>query len=152
MFCCASSVWCVVCGPLARAPAAPVQPIERASVLAVPLLRPRVSDVHRAIYVDKRAALDGYITSNATVPTATPEGEYLLRVEQIALHLAQKANGAQFYLSCSQVKITGGGSGTPGPLVALPGAYKTNDPGILVDLGKIAPGAYQPPGPAVWTG
>lgn len=66
--------------------------------------------------------------------------------------MAMQANKAQFYLSCSQVKITGGGSGSPGPLAAFPGAYKSTDPGILVNLGAIAPDAYQPPGPAVWTG
>jgi hypothetical protein len=91
-----------------------------------------------------------YATVNATIPSDTPDGEYLLRVEHIALHMAMQANKAQFYLSCSQIKITGGGNGTPGPLVALPGAYKTNDPGILVNLGAIQPNGYQPPGPAVW--
>ncbi|KAF2177465.1 lytic polysaccharide monooxygenase [Zopfia rhizophila CBS 207.26] len=93
-----------------------------------------------------------YKTTNATIPKSTPDGEYLLRVEHIALHMAMQPNKAQFYLSCSQIKITGGGSGTPGPLVALPGAYKTNDPGILVNLQNIQPSAYIPPGPAVWSG
>ncbi|KAI0150082.1 lytic polysaccharide monooxygenase [Hypoxylon sp. NC0597] len=93
-----------------------------------------------------------YVLTNATIPAATPDGEYLLRVEQIALHLANKPNGAQFYLACTQIKITGGGSGTPGPLVALPGAYKSDDPGILVNLGTIKPDSYVPPGPAVWSG
>jgi hypothetical protein len=73
-----------------------------------------------------------------------------LRVEQIALHMAMQANRAQFYLSCSQIQITGGGNGTPGPLVALPGAYQSNDPGIHINA--IQPEAYRPPGPAVWTG
>ncbi|KAK0651120.1 glycoside hydrolase [Cercophora newfieldiana] len=91
-----------------------------------------------------------YQTVNATIPADTPDGEYLLRVEHIALHMAMQANKAQFYLSCSQIKITGGGSGKPAPLVSLPGAYKTNDPGILVNLGAIQANAYQPPGPAVW--
>lgn len=63
---------------------------------------------------------DEYKTTNATIPKSTPDGEYLLRVEHIALHMAMQANKAQFYLSCSQIKITGGGSGTPGPLVSLP--------------------------------
>jgi hypothetical protein len=101
-----------------------------------------------------RRPVDEYKTPNATVPKTTPDGEYLLRVEHIALHMAMQANKAQFYLSCTQVRITGGGSGTPGPLVALPGAYKSNDPGILVNLNSIqnAPETYQPPGPAVWTG
>ncbi|KAI4867661.1 glycoside hydrolase family 61 protein [Hypoxylon rubiginosum] len=93
-----------------------------------------------------------YITDNTTIPAATPNGEYLLRVEHIALHQAMQAGGAQFYLACTQIKITGGGSGTPGPLVALPGAYKANDPGIQVNLGAIQPNAYIPPGPAVWSG
>jgi hypothetical protein len=64
--------------------------------------------------------------------------------------MAMQANKAQFYISCSQIKITGGGSGTPGPLVSLPGAYKSNDPGILVNLGAIQPTAYTTPGPPVW--
>ncbi|KAF2204329.1 glycoside hydrolase family 61 protein [Delitschia confertaspora ATCC 74209] len=93
-----------------------------------------------------------YKTTNTTIPAATPSGEYLLRVEQIALHLASKANGAQFYLSCSQIKITGGGNGTPGPLVSLPGAYKSTDPGILVNLGAIKPEEYKAPGPGIWSG
>ncbi|CAI6338407.1 unnamed protein product [Periconia digitata] len=99
-------------------------------------------------------AQNEYKTANATIPAATPDGEYLLRVEHIALHMAMQANKAQFYLACTQVKITGGGSGSPGPLVSLPGAYKSTDPGILVDLNKIAqaPDTYQPPGPAVWKG
>ncbi|RYO82381.1 hypothetical protein DL766_004739 [Monosporascus sp. MC13-8B] len=95
---------------------------------------------------------DEYETTPAVIPRSTPDGEYLLRVEQIALHMAMRANGAQFYLACSQIRITGGGSGTPGPLVSLPGAYSTNDPGILVDLSRLQPEQYVPPGPAVWTG
>lgn len=96
-------------------------------------------------------SLDTYETVDVTIPADTPDGEYLLRVEQIALHLAQTAGGAQFYLACSQIQVTGGGSGTPSPLVALPGAYSSSDPGILVDLNAISPDEYQPPGPEVWS-
>ncbi len=95
---------------------------------------------------------DTYQTVNATIPPSLPDGEYLLRVEQIALHMAMQANKAQFYISCSQIRVTGGGGGTPSPMVALPGAYKSNDPGILVNLNAIQPDAYKPPGPAVWSG
>jgi len=94
---------------------------------------------------------DGYTTTNATIPDDTPTGEYLLRVEQIALHMASTPNQAQFYISCSQIEITGDGGGTPGPLVALPGAYKSNDPGILVNLYSMQPNSYKPPGPQPWT-
>ncbi|KAK4038886.1 glycoside hydrolase [Parachaetomium inaequale] len=95
---------------------------------------------------------NAYTTTNTTIPASTPNGEYLLRVEQIALHMASQPNKAQFYIACSQIEITGGGNGTPGPLVALPGAYKTNDPGILVNLYSMQPNEYKPPGPAVWSG
>ena len=87
-----------------------------------------------------------------TIPANTPDGEYLLRVEQIALHMAMQPNKAQFYIACSQIQITGGGNGNPGPMVAFPGAYKSNDPGILVNLNGLSPDAYKPPGPQVWSG
>lgn len=44
-------------------------------------------------------------------------------MENIAVHAASTYGGAQFYLSCGQVEITGGGNGTPGPLVSIPGVY-----------------------------
>ena len=94
-------------------------------------------------------APDEYTTVNATIPTDTPSGDYLLRVEQIALHVPNKP---QIYLACSQVKITGGSSGTPGPLVALPGAYKNNDPAIFLNLASVTAGSYVGPGPTVWSG
>ena len=37
----------------------------------------------------------------ATIPTSVPSGEYLLRVEHIALHSAAGLNGAQLYMSCA---------------------------------------------------
>lgn len=48
---------------------------------------------------------------------------YLVRIESIALHQASNSGGAQFYISCGQVNVVDGGSGTPGPLVAIPGVY-----------------------------
>jgi hypothetical protein len=35
-----------------------------------------------------------------TIPKSTPSGEYLVRVEHIALHSAGSTGGAQFYISC----------------------------------------------------
>ncbi|KAN0119943.1 glycoside hydrolase family 61 protein [Hyaloscypha variabilis] len=89
---------------------------------------------------------------NFKIPAATPPGEYLLRVEHIALHNANQLNGAQFYISCAQVTITGNGAGTPGPLVAFPGAYKNTDPGIHYNINPPVKNDYEPPGPAIWTG
>ncbi|KAI1140181.1 glycoside hydrolase family 61 protein [Hypoxylon sp. FL0543] len=88
---------------------------------------------------------------NTTIPAAVPSGKYLVRVESIALHQAQSVGGAQMYLSCAQVEVTGGGSGTPAPLVAFPGAYKATDPGLMWSYYPI-PTSYTAPGPAVWEG
>lgn len=87
-----------------------------------------------------------------TIPAATPSGQYLIRFEQIGLHVASSTNGAQFYLSCGQINVTGGGSGTPSPLVAFPGAYSNTDPGLLINIYNPAITSYTFPGPAVWTG
>lgn len=85
------------------------------------------------------------------IPRTIPSGKYLVRVESIALHQASSPGGAQIYLSCAQVNISGGGSGTPGPLVAFPGAYKANDPGLIWSYYPVKT-SYTAPGPAVWTG
>lgn len=34
------------------------------------------------------------------IPSDIPAGDYLMRAEVIALHVASSAGGAQFYLSC----------------------------------------------------
>ncbi|KAK4183156.1 glycoside hydrolase family 61 protein-like protein [Podospora australis] len=85
-----------------------------------------------------------------TVPKNVPNGKYLVRVESIALHQAQSAGGAQIYLSCAQVEITGGGNGNPGPLVSFPGAYNRNDPGLLWSYYPVRT-SYKAPGPAIWS-
>jgi len=95
---------------------------------------------------------DNAVAVNFTIPKATPSGDYLVRVEHIGLHTASTAGAAQFYISCGQVTVTGGGSGTPGPLVAFPGAYKATDPGLMINIYYPVPTSYTFPGPAVWTG
>lgn len=87
-----------------------------------------------------------------TLPKSLPSGEYLLRVEHVALHAANTLGGAQFYLSCAQIRVVNGGSGVPGPLVSFPGAYRDDDAGILVGIYYPIPQNYRPPGPAVWKG
>ncbi|KAH7093407.1 glycosyl hydrolase family 61-domain-containing protein [Paraphoma chrysanthemicola] len=92
-------------------------------------------------------------TSNpkVTLPKSLPNGDYLLRVEHIAMHGAYTLNGAQHYLACGQITVTGGGSGTPGPLVSFPGAYKPTDPGILYNM-YASDKTYINPGPKIWLG
>ncbi|KAF7343860.1 BTB domain-containing protein [Mycena sanguinolenta] len=84
------------------------------------------------------------------IPAETPSGQYLIRIEHIALHVATDFGGAQFYISCAQVEVTNGGAGTPGPLVAFPGEYTGNEPGILINIYWPIPTTYVQPGPPVW--
>ncbi|KAK7046444.1 lytic polysaccharide monooxygenase [Favolaschia claudopus] len=85
-----------------------------------------------------------------TIPPSLPSGQYLIRTEHIAIHSASYFGGAQFYIACAQVEVTGGGSGSPGPLVSFPGAYTGNEPGILINIYYPIPTTYVQPGPAVW--
>jgi hypothetical protein len=63
------------------------------------------------------------------IPPSTPPGQYLVRVEHIAIHGAESGD-TEFYFTCAQVEVTGNGNGTPGPLVKIPGLYDSNDPAL----------------------
>ncbi|KAG8943361.1 hypothetical protein FRC04_002917 [Tulasnella sp. 424] len=92
-------------------------------------------------------------TFTFTIPTCLPSGEYLVRIEHIALHAASVFAGAQLYIACGQINVTGGGSGTPKPLTSFPGAYTGYEPGILLNIYSVPSNytGYTAPGPAKWT-
>jgi hypothetical protein len=86
----------------------------------------------------------------AKIPKDTPNGEYLVRAEHIGVHRSH-VNQPEHYVSCMQVKVVGGGNGTPGPMVKFPGAYKATDPyaNFSIYNGRKE---FPMPGPKVWTG
>jgi len=87
---------------------------------------------------------------SVTIPKCLANGDYLLRAEHIGLHSAGSTGGAQFYISCAQLTVTGGtGTFSPKNQVAFPGAFKASDPGILINIFSPVPTSYTPPGPAV---
>jgi hypothetical protein len=86
-----------------------------------------------------------------TIPKALPSGDYLLRIQQLGIHNPYPAGIPQFYIECAQVTVTGGGSGTPGPLVSIPGFIKGDEPGYVVNFYTDFTN-YTVPGPAVWSG
>lgn len=90
-------------------------------------------------------------TYTASLPASLPAGEYLLRIEQLGLHNPYPAALPQFYLACAQISIASGGSGSPGPLVAIPGYVKGTEPGYTVNIYNNF-NSYTPLGPAVWSG
>ncbi|KAL6707405.1 hypothetical protein ACN47E_004184 [Coniothyrium glycines] len=84
------------------------------------------------------------------LPNLIP-GDYILRPEIIALHEGNRQGGAQFYMECVHVKVTGSGSASLPAGVAIPGAYKATDAGVLFDI-YSGFSSYPIPGPKVWNG
>ncbi|EAU82202.1 hypothetical protein CC1G_10604 [Coprinopsis cinerea okayama7 len=84
----------------------------------------------------------------ATIPPNTPSGEYLVRIEQIALHLGTGV--PEVFVSCAQINVTNGGSGNP-PKVSIPGHIPPSDPGVTANIYEGL-SSYTVPGPAVWRG
>jgi len=98
--------------------------------------------------VIKLIANKGYV--EVTIPKDIAPGNYLIRAEIIALHEAYKLNGAQPYVDCAELTITGSGTAKP-TAIAIPGAYSPNDPGIFFDIYASPMATYVIPGPAVYT-
>ncbi|KAJ3525159.1 hypothetical protein NMY22_g10693 [Coprinellus aureogranulatus] len=88
-------------------------------------------------------------TVDVKIPDNVAPGNYLIRHEIIALHIADKFQGAEFYPSCAQLKIGGKGTGRPSAneLVSFPGGYSDNDKGIFG--GNFYGGKYTFPGPPI---
>ncbi|KLO15958.1 glycoside hydrolase family 61 protein I [Schizopora paradoxa] len=97
--------------------------------------------------VDRMITNKGKVTF--TIPSCIPSGQYLMRHELIALHGAESYPGAQFYMECAQLQITGGGSTMPAT-VSFPGAYKGSDPGITINIYQHL-NNYTVPGPSVFS-
>jgi len=85
---------------------------------------------------------------NVTIPSNLAPGNYLVRHEIIALHLATEPDMAEFYPACAQLSVGGSQTGKPNDdeLVSLPGAYSDSDPGIY------DPNVFDPTVPYVFPG
>ncbi|RPB17541.1 glycoside hydrolase family 61 protein [Morchella conica CCBAS932] len=105
--------------------------------------------------VDKLIANKG--RHSVTIPSWLKAGDYLIRAEIIGLHesevaySANSARGAQFYPSCTQIKVTGSGTTSPSQNYAIQGGYSYSDEGIVFNLYFNPSGTYTAPGPAVWS-
>ncbi|KAJ2393949.1 hypothetical protein GGI05_002258, partial [Coemansia sp. RSA 2603] len=103
--------------------------------------------------VDKLIANNGKM--EFTIPVDIEPGNYLMRTEVIALHGASQQyppgstdTYAQLFPNCAQLYVSGKGSAEPKG-VAIPGAYKPTDPGLLVNIHKKLT-SYTIPGPDVY--
>ncbi|TDZ30609.1 Endo-beta-1,4-glucanase D [Colletotrichum trifolii] len=90
----------------------------------------------------------GKTTINVQIPKCLEDGEHFLRVEHIALHSASSIGGAQLYISCAQLRVSGGTATYRPNLVSFPGAYSPNDPGLVVNIYYPVPTNDKTPGGA----
>ena len=80
-----------------------------------------------------------------TMPSCIADGQYLLRIELLALHSAPSE--PQFYASCAQIQVTGGGAFSPSQTQKIPGSYDRMDPSInamIYDGNGQPTNSYQP--------
>ncbi|KAK4161231.1 glycosyl hydrolase family 61-domain-containing protein [Cladorrhinum sp. PSN259] len=92
--------------------------------------------------------LTGSYTAN--IPVCIPNGEYLLRIQSLGIHNPYPAGTPQFYISCAQIRVSGGGSTTPSNTALIPGAFKATDPGYTANIYSNF-NSYTVPGPSVFS-
>ncbi|KAL2822808.1 glycosyl hydrolase family 61-domain-containing protein [Aspergillus cavernicola] len=84
------------------------------------------------------------------LPKETPAGQYLVRIEHIALHGAGDYADAEMYFNCAQIEVEGDSAAVPEPVVKIPGVYTGYEPGILFYMYRPYWTNYTMPGPKVW--
>ncbi|KAF2680417.1 lytic polysaccharide monooxygenase [Lentithecium fluviatile CBS 122367] len=85
------------------------------------------------------------------IPELMAEGNYVLRHEIVALHVAEEANGAQAYPQCVNLRVAGSREGKkPEGGVVASRLYGMADKGILVNIHGNVTG-YDIPGPRLWS-
>ncbi|KAI1088041.1 glycoside hydrolase family 61 protein [Rostrohypoxylon terebratum] len=85
-----------------------------------------------------------------TIPSCIEDGEYLLRIQSLAIHNPWPSGIPQFYISCAQVKVSGGSGSYNPETVVIPGAFKDTDPGYTANIYNNFT-SYIVPGPAPMT-
>jgi cellulase len=83
------------------------------------------------------------------IPQGLEQGHYVLRHEIIALHVAERLNGAQSYPQCVNVRVTLGGAKVLEDGRLGRKLYTMRDTGVLIDVHKKLE-SYEIPGPRVW--
>lgn len=92
------------------------------------------------------------------IPPKLAKGEYVLRHEIVALHVAfastgaYSLDGAEFYPQCVSLMVEGNGSVNVTGGVDARSLYKGNEPGLTLNI-HTSPehGDYVMPGPPLWT-
>ncbi|KAF4972593.1 hypothetical protein FSARC_866 [Fusarium sarcochroum] len=86
-----------------------------------------------------------------TIPSEVPSGQYLVRIEHLALH---RPSGTEFYFNCAHVEVQNSGNSQEATdVVKIPGVYDSKTESLSPNY-SIYNGAtsYPMPGPAVFGG
>lgn len=83
---------------------------------------------------------DGWTKFDFKIPKDIENGQYLLRAEHIAVHSAGGPDGAgaQFYIGCAQIDVSGATGKKPSPVGKFPGICKC----ILHTLSLVASNSH----------
>ncbi|KAI8279688.1 hypothetical protein K4K60_005412 [Colletotrichum sp. SAR11_57] len=94
--------------------------------------------------IDDLRADEGWF--NFTMPSCVASGDYLMRVEIIALHEAFEAmKQPQFYMECAQIHVKGSGTNRGVDFAEFPGTYQLENPGLVFNIYDDN-GGYDPTG------
>ncbi|KAJ3120623.1 hypothetical protein HK098_004444 [Nowakowskiella sp. JEL0407] len=87
------------------------------------------------------------------IPKNLAPGAYVLSVQHIGLHVASKPGGAQFYIRCIDIIVTGSGTATPPYEIVMPGAWSDTTNGVYYNIYDGTPLTKYPQwGGSLWTG
>ncbi|KAJ3049832.1 hypothetical protein HK097_009169 [Rhizophlyctis rosea] len=87
-----------------------------------------------------------------TIPKEMADGDYIFRIEHIALHVASRPGDVQLYMGCADVRITGGGGVWADQGIQFPGNYQLNSPGLVLEWWRAQqnPSYYIDPSPPTY--
>ncbi len=80
------------------------------------------------------------VSYTTNIPKCIANGEYLLRIQSLGIH--NPGGTPQFYVSCAQVNVAGGGDKTPSATCLIPGCFKATDPGYTANVGSVPSAAF----------
>jgi hypothetical protein len=89
---------------------------------------------------------EGWKSFNFVIPKDIEDGGYLLRADHIAVHSAGSTEGAQFYIGCAQISVTGGTGRKPSPVGRFPGICKWHSLGSTALTNVYVPDTANDPG------
>ncbi|KAJ1662822.1 hypothetical protein EV178_005519 [Coemansia sp. RSA 1646] len=94
--------------------------------------------------------IDDWGILNVPIPKNIPNGDYLVRVEVLALHPRLVVGATQFYPNCFVITVSNGAGSSLPKGYSIPGTYGYKDPGVYFARNQD-PTNYKIPGPPVFT-